>query len=176
MSNLIAAAAVVVSLVALYFSGAQFRLNKRIQLEAAQPYVVPDIQPRAGGSGLLVFTLENVGPTVARDVEISIDPPLKGGERDVWDERLGRALGRKISHLPPRRRLEWFFTFAPRFYQRTDLPRQYTVTVKANGPSGPVEEMSYIIDLDAMEGTALDRATVVAKLDKIAKHIAERDR
>ncbi|MFI1173275.1 hypothetical protein [Streptomyces melanogenes] len=89
MSNVFAGAAVLVSLMALYFSHAQFRLNNRIRRESTQPYVVPDIQPRAGGSGLLVFTLENIGPTVARDVEISVAPPLKGGERDNWDERIG---------------------------------------------------------------------------------------
>ncbi|MFI1173276.1 hypothetical protein [Streptomyces melanogenes] len=85
-------------------------------------------------------------------------------------------MSNKISHMPPHRRLEWFFTFGPRFYEKTDLPRQYTVTVKANGPSGAVEPMSYLIDLDAMEGTALDRESVVAKLGEIAKHIAKHGR
>ena len=81
-------------------------------------------------------------------------------------------MSRKISHLPPRRRLEWFFTFGPRFFAKNDLPRQYTVTVKVSGPTGPVEPMSYVIDLDAMEGTALDRESVVAKLNEIAQNIA----
>ncbi|NUV87995.1 hypothetical protein G6W61_17545 [Streptomyces sp. KAI-26] len=176
MSNWIAGCAAFVSLVALYFSYAQFMLNRRIQREASQPYVVPDIQPRAGGSGILVFTLENVGSTVARKVEINVDPPLQGGERDDWDEKLRVALSRKLSHLPPGRRLEWYFAYGPRFYQITDLPRQYTVKVRATGPSGPVEEMSYLIDLDLMQETALERETVISKLGEIAKHLSKRAR
>lgn len=102
VSNVIAVVAVLISLAYLYFSGVQLRLNKRIRKEATDPYVVPDIKPRAGGSGLLVFTLENIGPTVARDVELSVSPPVKGGERDDWDEKIARAIGRKIPHFPPR--------------------------------------------------------------------------
>lgn len=171
VSNVIAVVAVLISLAYLYFSGVQLRLNKRIRKEATDPYVVPDIKPRAGGSGLLVFTLENIGPTVARDVELSVSPPVKGGERDDWDEKIARAIGRKIPHFPPHRRLEWFFTFGGRFFENPSLPRQYTITVKSVGPRGPVEPMTYVIDLDVLQGTALDRENVLAKLDKIAKGI-----
>lgn len=176
MGNWIAGCAVSISLVALYFSYAQFMLNRRIKREASQPYVVPDIQPREGGSGILVFTLQNIGSTVARNVEIDVDPPFQGGEGGDWDDKLRVALGRRLSHLPPGRRLEWYFTFGPRFYQRADLPRKYTVKVRATGPSGPVEEMSYLIDLDLMQETALDRETVVAKLGEIAKHVSKQAR
>jgi hypothetical protein len=178
MSNAIAALAAVISMAALIYSRlqatysrAQLELGERVRKEAAEPYVVADIQPRAGGSGLLVFTVQNVGPTVARDVELSVSPPLKGGERSDWDEKIARAVARRIPHLPPGRRLEWFFAFGPRFFAKPDLPRQYTVTVKATGPGGPVEPLTYVIDLDVMEGMALDRETIVAKLDKIAKNL-----
>ncbi|MFE2478240.1 hypothetical protein [Streptomyces sp. NPDC059389] len=177
MSTLLAVIAVVISLVALgyshlqaVYSGRQLRLNERINKEANDPYVVADIRPRAGGSGLLVFVIENLGRTVARDVELTISPPIEGGEQADWDAKIMTAIGRKIPFLPPGRRLEWFFTFGGRFYMNATLPRQYTVTVKASGPSGPVEPMTYTIDLDVMQGMALDRETVVAKLDQIAKH------
>ncbi|MFJ6543507.1 hypothetical protein ACWDO7_12415 [Streptomyces sp. NPDC003656] len=178
MSNAIAVIAILISIAALLYSRLQaiygrkqLELGERIRKEAAEPYVVVDIQPRAGGSGLLVFTVENTGSTVARDVELSITPPLKGGERSDWDERIARAIARKIPHLPPRRRLEWYFSFGPRFFERTDLPRQYTVTVRATGPGGPVEPLTYVIDLDVIQGMALDRETVAAKLDLIAKNV-----
>jgi hypothetical protein len=177
MSNAIAAIAVVISIAALVYSRLQaiysrkqLELNERVRREMAEPYVVVDIQPRAGGSGILVFTVENIGPTVARNVELSVTPPLQGGERSDWDEKLARAVGRKIPHLPPRRRLEWFFTYGPRFFANPDLPRQYTVTVKSTGPAGSVEPLTYIIDLDVIQGMALDRETIVAKLATIAKN------
>jgi hypothetical protein len=177
MSNAIAVLAVFISLGALaytrlqvVYSQKQLKLAERIRKEASEPYVVADIQPRAGGSGLLIFTIENVGPTVARDVQLTVTPPLKGGEREDWDEKIARAVSRKIPHLPPRRRLEWFFTFGPRYLANPDLPRQYTITVKANGPGGAVEPLTYVIDLDVIQGMALDRETVVAKLDTIAEN------
>jgi hypothetical protein len=34
---------------------------------------------------------------------LSVTPPLKGGEREDWDEKNARAVGRKIPHLPPQR-------------------------------------------------------------------------
>lgn len=124
----------------------------------------------------MVFTVENIGPTVARDVELSVTPPLKGGERSDWDEKIARAIARKIPHLPPRRRLEWYFSFGPRFFEKADLPRQYTVTVRSTGPGGPVEPLTYVIDLDVIQRMVLDRETVVAKLDLIAKNTEALDR
>ncbi|GFE24139.1 hypothetical protein [Streptomyces nigrescens] len=177
MSNAIAAIAVLISIAALIYSRLQaiysrrqLELGERVRKEAAEPYVVADIQPRVGGSGLLVFTVENIGPTVARDVELSVTPPLQGGERSDWDEKVARAVARKIPHLPPRRRLEWYFSYGPRLFESADLPRQYTVTVKSKGPGGPVEPLTYVIDLDVIQGMALDRETVVAKLGLIAKN------
>lgn len=183
MSNAIAVIAVLISIAALVYSRLQavysrrqLELGERVRKEAAEPYVVADIQPRAGGSGLLVFTVENIGPTVARDVELSVTPPLKGGERSDWDEKIARAIARKIPHLPPRRRLEWYFSFGPRFFEKADLPRQYTVTVRSTGPGGPVEPLTYVIDLDVIQRMVLDRETVVAKLDLIAKNTEALDR
>ncbi|MFD4583187.1 hypothetical protein [Streptomyces sp. NPDC058434] len=177
MSNLIAAMAVVISLAALaysrlqaVYSGKQLKLAEQVRKEANDPYVVVDIRPCDGGSGLFAFTIENIGSTIARDVELSITPPPEGGERVDWDEKIARAIARKIPHLPPHRRLEWFFSYGPRFFGNPDLPRQYTVTVKAAGPAGAVEPLTYIIDLSVMEGMALNRETVVAKLDSIAEN------
>lgn len=100
MSNLIAALAVIISLAALayarlqaVYSRQQLKLAERIRREASEPYVVADIQPRAGGSGLLVFTVENIGPTVARDVELSVTPPLKGANAQTGMRRSPRLSG-----------------------------------------------------------------------------------
>ncbi|MEU1408662.1 hypothetical protein ABZ471_41400 [Streptomyces sp. NPDC005728] len=131
---------------------------------------LPIFNRARGGSGLLVFIVENIGPTIARDVELSVTPPLQRGERSDWDEKTARAIARKIPHLPPRRRLEWYFSFGPRYFETTDFPQQYTVTVRSTGPGGPVEPLTYVIDLDVIQGMALDRETVVAKLDLIAKN------
>lgn len=173
----LSAAAVLVSTIAAIYSRSQTRLAAgqlelahQIRREAAEPYVVADIVPRVGGSGLLQFRIENAGPTLARDVQISVSPPLQGGQSDEWDQRLARAVARKIPVLPPGRRIEWNFAFGPRVFQNPGLPRQYTVTVNVTGPFGRVEPLTYIIDLDAISESALERDTVEACLAKIADH------
>ncbi|MGY5126414.1 hypothetical protein [Streptomyces nigrescens] len=52
-------------------------LTERAQREQAEPYVIADIRPRGPGSSLMVFSIENIGSTLARDVQLTIDPPLR---------------------------------------------------------------------------------------------------
>ncbi|MES4909130.1 MULTISPECIES: hypothetical protein [unclassified Streptomyces] len=51
----------------------------------------------------------------------------------------------------------------------SDLPRLYTITVLTDGPFGPVEQLTYVVDLDILRSTALERETLEAS----AKDIAE---
>jgi hypothetical protein len=173
----VAVAALLVSAIALLYSrrqthlaAKQLELASRIRVEAAEPYVVVDIVPQVGGSGLLQFRVENIGPTLARDVRMSVSPPLQGGESDEWDQRLARVVARKMPVLPPGRRIEWYFAFGPRLFENPSLPRQYTVTVNANGPAGPVSPLTYVLDLDVINESALERGTAEASLAKIADH------
>ncbi|MFJ3214783.1 hypothetical protein ACIPLC_02495 [Kitasatospora sp. NPDC086801] len=169
------AAAVLISIVAVFYSRGQTRaavqqlqLAQQIRRDAAEPYVLADIVPQVGGSGLLLFRIENAGPTLARDVRLTISPPLQGGEKEEWDRRLARVVARTIPLLPPGRRIEWHFAFGPRLFANSDLPRQYTVTVNAVGPFGPTAPLTYTIDLDAIDASALERGTVEASLARIA--------
>jgi hypothetical protein len=177
LSLALSAAAVVVSLVAVLYSRHQTRvaaeqleLARQIRKEAAEPYVIADIVPRVGGSGLLQFRVENVGPTLARDVQLNVSPPLQGGQSEAWDQKLARVVTRKIPVLPPGRHIEWNFAVGPTLFSNPALPRQYTVTVSAVGPFGPVPPLEYVIDLDAIHESALERDTVEASLMKIAGH------
>lgn len=173
----IAAAALLVSFAAVVYSrrqtglaAEQLELARRIQIEASEPYVIADIVPRVGGSGLLQFRIENIGPTLARDVQLTVSPPLQGGGHDEWDQTLARVVARKIPVLPPGRHIAWHFASGFTIFKNASLPRQYTVTVNATGPAGPVTPLTYIIDLNAIDGSALESGTVEASLAKIADH------
>ncbi|MEU3693197.1 hypothetical protein [Streptomyces narbonensis] len=157
----------------------QLKLSERIHREQNEPYVIVDIQP-APLHGALLLVIENTGPTVARDVRISCDPPLESG----WAPRLGEpdltqvmqeVLGRPIPILPPHRRLTFLFDNNDRF-RNALLSRVYTFTVDANGPEGKVETAQYIVDLDAVKWVVIeDRPTkhLEDKLVKIEKAIRE---
>lgn len=155
----------------------QLALAERIHREQNEPYVIVDIQPeRSNGSLLLV--IENAGPTVARNVRISCDPPFKSGWAPVGDEPdltqvIQQVLARTIPMLPPRRRLTFLLDNSSRF-KNTELPRVYTFTVNADGPAGAVETLEFTADLDAVAWALLEnRPTkqLETKLGKIEKAV-----
>ncbi|MGA5364242.1 hypothetical protein [Streptomyces purpurascens] len=127
----------------------QLELAKRVQREQNEPYVVVDIGPHETGSRLIVLTIHNSGPTMARDVRIQVTPELVSSHRSLTD-RVRRAVSRTIPFLPPGRKLVYPFDTSQR-WQR-DLPMQFDVTVNARGPEGEVEELAYRIDLDVLAG------------------------
>jgi hypothetical protein len=148
----VAALSFLVAGVALYFARHQaqsardqLKFAERVQREATEPYVIVDIVPREPWSPVFVVAIENIGPTVARDVRINVTPNIESSLDDDATQDLQRALSRRIPMLPPGRRLEYLFDTGGRW--ETDLPMIYEFLVHANGPSGPVEAMQYVVDL-----------------------------
>lgn len=128
--------------------------------------------------GSLLLVIENAGPTVARNVRISCNPPLKSGWAPVGDEPdltqvIQQVMARTIPMLPPRRRLTFLLDSRERF-KNTELPRVYTFTVNADGPAGAVETLEFTVDLDAVAWALLeDRPTkqLETKLGKIERAV-----
>ncbi|GAB2606595.1 hypothetical protein GCM10027168_44310 [Streptomyces capparidis] len=160
----------------------QLALAERIHREQNEPYVIVDIQPDPH-FGELLLVIENTGPTVARNVRISCDPPLESGWNPVEDEPdltqvIQQVLARTIPMLPPRRRLTFLLDNRERL-RNTELPRVYTFTVTADGPAGPVETLEFTVDFDAVawvllehrptEGIETELGKIGAKLAKIAQ-------
>lgn len=189
--NWIAVAAGAVAVVAAWISFTQARHAKtqtqaaveqasiaRLQLEQAEkahreqnePYVIVDIQPDGPGSGMLVIIVENIGPTMARDVTITVDPPLVSATGENLTERLQRGLSRTIPMLPPGRRLKYAFDIASRRFG-SDLPTAYTFTVEAKGPFGDVEPMEYLVDISSWRETLLGEPPN-AKMEKVLSDVA----
>ncbi|MFG2019533.1 hypothetical protein [Actinomadura geliboluensis] len=159
----------------------QLALAKQIQREQNEPYVVVDIQPASWATEVLLLVIENIGPTVARNVKFSVDPPFETSYESRREAPLREAniLTKGIPTLPPGRRIEILFDVGFELF-KTDLPKVYEVTVEASGPFGPVEPMRYIIDLEILLGySLLGRKTVhqgVKELEKLRKAFEERRR
>jgi hypothetical protein len=155
----------------------QLALAERIHQEQNEPYVIVDIQPD-GDNGSLLLVIENTGPTVARNVRISCNPPLESSWAPVGDEPdltqvIQQVLARTIPMLPPRRRLT-FLLDKPERFKNTELPHAYTFTVNADGPAGAVETLEFTVDLDAVAWVLMEnRPTrqLEAKLEKIEKAV-----
>ncbi|NGO13134.1 hypothetical protein G5C60_37450 [Streptomyces sp. HC44] len=127
----------------------QLELAKRVQREQNEPYVVVDIGPHETGSRLIVLSIHNSGPTMARDVRVQVTPELVSTHANLTD-RVQRAVSRTIPFLPPGRKLVYPFDTSQRW--QSDLPMQFDVTVNARGPEGEVEALTYRIDLDVLAG------------------------
>ncbi|MFI1472390.1 hypothetical protein [Streptomyces wuyuanensis] len=140
---------------------------ERVHREQNEPYVVVDIQPR-GTSAVLVVVVENIGSTIARNVQIAVDPPIESGWGDDVSEMLQRALSHAFPMIPPGRRLEFLLDEQERF-KNTDLPTAYTFTVRAEGPYGPMEEMQYLVDF----GTYAESLIPQRPLRKMEDHLGK---
>ncbi|MGP3633873.1 hypothetical protein ACTU45_10980 [Streptomyces sp. 24-1644] len=129
-------------------SAGQLALAERVHREANEPYVIVDIQPRDPWSFIFVVLIENVGPTVARNVRITATPELESSLGATETSELRQALERAIPFMPPGRRLAYFFDTNNRW--RSGLPMVFEFAVESTGPYGPMETTRYLVDLNVL--------------------------
>ncbi|WP_133169119.1 hypothetical protein [Streptomyces sp. DH-12] len=150
----------------------QVELSERIHREQNEPYVVVDIAPEGPGSTLLLLTIDNAGPTLARDVTVAFDPPLSS-TISGQAARIHSVLSRPIPVLPPGRRLTYVFDMsASRF--NSGFPMEFEVTVNATGPAGAVEPLVYRIDLGVLAAARVGEhpyRRIEERLGKIASDL-----
>ncbi|MFF0218294.1 COG1361 family protein [Streptomyces vinaceus] len=146
----------------------QVEIAEMAQREASQPYVVVDIRPRTPGSSLLTLTIENLGVSLARDVRISIDPPLRSGMGAEHDSALATILQNPISHIPPRSAIKYSLGVSGPFISDESIEKVYRVSVNATGPYGPVGELSYLIDLRPLGPALLERESLEWSVKRLA--------
>ncbi len=149
VSAAVALVAVVVAVVQARYAKAQARtaeqqtqLQEQIHRDASQPYVWADFRPDLNSGFMLDLMIKNEGPSVATDVVVTFDPPLRGSLNDYVDAQL------KITSMPPGRALVWHFeTGHTAFAEGSTTARRYRVTITATGPFGPVAPLTYHLDL-----------------------------
>lgn len=126
----------------------QLALAERVHRESNEPYVIVDVQPREPWSFLFVIVIENVGPTVARNVRITATPELESSLGADVSTELREALARTIPIIPPGRRLVYLFDTNGRW--EAGLPMVFEFAVEATGPYGPMETTRYLVDLNVL--------------------------
>ncbi|MDX3135408.1 hypothetical protein PV367_37730 [Streptomyces europaeiscabiei] len=179
MESMLAVIAIVISVLAsagsMIYTHRQMKeakrandLTEKAQREQMQPYVIADIRERSSGSQLLCFFIENIGPTMARDVQVTVSPPLQTTQGDETATQLNQAVARKIAMMPPGRRLMFRMDYGGTFFAST-LPRLYTVVINSSGPFGPLEPLTYTLDLNILENALLDRESLEWSTHMMAK-------
>jgi hypothetical protein len=146
----IAAAAAVV---ALYFTAIaakaardQTKVQQKLREDAAQPYVWADVRTEDEHGVVMMLVVGNSGPTVATDVKVRIDPPLPNIEQLQGASAAQERLARGFKSLPPGRTLGWWLGQGWNVIAK-EGPQVHRITITAQGPFGPIPELSYDIDL-----------------------------
>lgn len=156
-----AGAAAVIALVALFFTGVaakaakdQTKIQRQVRIDAAQPYIWADIRPETGQAGLLRLEVGNSGPTVATNVRIRTSVPLpSAGERFEEKARIvERRLASGIESLAPGRVLAWTLGVAHQVVAVEGNP-PCVFTIDAEGPFGPMETLTYAVNIDDIRQT-----------------------
>ncbi|WP_407560415.1 hypothetical protein [Streptomyces sp. 184] len=153
---------------------AQLEVARRVHREQNEPYVIVDIRPDEPGSFALALVIENVGPTMARNVKINTTPSLTSSLGEDVSLALQRVLSQTIPMIPPGRRLVYLFDIGKRF--DSGLPMAFEFIVRSEGPMGPVEELRYTVDLGVLSEALIGRRPTKGMekhLDKIGKSLKE---
>jgi len=126
------------SVIASIFARFQVREAGRTREAQSQPFVVVDIEPSRVWPNMLNLIVENSGTTLARDVRISFNTPLRTSIADL--ELADSVLLREgIPSPPPRRRVATLFDLS-HDRAKTDLPMRYDVTVSFTDAFGRHQE------------------------------------
>lgn len=152
------------------------RATRQAQEEALQPMVVVDIVPAPNDRSVMMLVIENIGPSIARNVRIDVSPPpTRAGDRDGKAIHEWGVFTKGIRTMPPRHRMEFFFDVGFRRFTN-DVNNAFTFVVNAEGPFGPASELTYEIDLEVMRQTWIGQATlgkVVQQMERGNENLRE---
>jgi hypothetical protein len=124
----------------------QTRLQRDLAKVAAEPNLWVDIRADDVTGGGLVLLVGNSGPSIARNVKVTFDPPLTAKQEDMAP--ILDTLRQGISALAPGRRLQWTLGVAARTVDWSASNR-YRVHIEADGPLGAIEPpLDYVISID----------------------------
>ncbi|MFG3559022.1 hypothetical protein ACGGAQ_32075 [Micromonospora sp. NPDC047557] len=169
----VAAASLLVSVLGIRYSRVQavaarhaVEHAERVRREQTQPYVFADLRSDEHQPQLLVLLVRNQGPTVARNVRVTVEPPLE----DVRSELVSEWF---ISAIAPGAQLARPIAVAWNLFERAADELVHQVAISGEGPDGAIEPLKYEINLKSLEHVSAYQKTVyhaVKALEKIAKN------
>lgn len=157
MGTTIAAAAAAATLASALFIWFQVRemkkqtaLQRAIAAAAAAPYVWADVRVQTANGWNLEFAIGNSGPTVARNVVVTVDPPFP--QTDAKEARNVQRMHDRLEHgLPsvaPGREYTWTLGNSADLVNRP-APLAHVVTVDCIGLDGPTATSQFTIDFES---------------------------
>lgn len=142
----------------------QNELQEQARRDAAQPYVVIDVDVHPAQGQLLQVVARNLGQTMARDVRVRFDPPLPkklGSENGPF-----LALERGLSHLPPGRSKSWNLGVSFDYFEDGTTPPATQVTITCTGPFGETEPLTYAVSFEDLRNQSAIAAGNLSRVEK----------
>lgn len=140
-----------IAVIAAIFAFFQVREARRTREDQSRPFVIVDIQPSQVWSNILNLVIENTGTTLARNVVIDFEPPLKTTINN-YDIASSLLMTNGIPSLPPGRKLSALFDLS-HDRLKAGLPLRFQARVSLDDARGrPQETLEYVIDLEFLYG------------------------
>jgi hypothetical protein len=139
--------------------------------DAAQPYVWVDIRPDTTERQLLAVVVGNSGPTFATNIRATFNPPLPTGTLNGRDEGASERLRAGLPSLAPGKQLSWALGMGP-VVLGSDRSRRYTITIDADGPFGPLPQLSVDVDVVSYIGVLVRPEGSLHKVEEAIGRVA----
>jgi hypothetical protein len=156
----------------------QTELQERVHRDSAQPYVWADLQGDDAQGQLLRLIVANEGPSFATAVHVTFEPPLQAAGDSTHLDQVQERLRGGLSSLAPGRRLQWTVDIAHQIFSQ-GLPLVYTVSITGEGPFGPMERLTYVVDLNDLRDSADSPSgslhRIAERLKELTNVIAEKE-
>jgi hypothetical protein len=124
----------------------QTQLQRELAKVAAEPNLWVDIRADEVTGGGLLLLVGNSGPSIARNVKVTFDPPVTAKQADM--EPILDTLRQGISALAPGRTLQWVLGAAASTVDWS-ASNVYRVHIEADGPLGAIDPpLDYVISID----------------------------
>jgi hypothetical protein len=153
----------------------QLGQSKQARLDQARPYVLVTVEPSAADQHILEIVIRNVGAGPAKNVRMSVDPPLKRVEEHAdFELASARIFNESIDMLPPGFELKVFFDSTIDRYETKDkMPEQHTVTLNYEDSLGhPFVDENCVLDLSLYDGLVYTEVFGVHHVAKALREIA----
>jgi hypothetical protein len=125
----------------------QTTLQELVRKDSLRPYVWVDYRLDPVSAWLVDLVIRNEGPTVATNIRVTFDPPVKRSAQMNSSTPLNElpAFSEGITSMPPGREMRWSLGSHVELYEQGALGR-HKVTIRYDGPFGPEDPLEYHLD------------------------------
>lgn len=143
------------------------------RLDRARPYVQVTVERGETSPHILDIVISNIGAGPARDVSITVDPPLRRARNDdQYPLHEARVFTEPIEMMPPGFRLPMCFDSAiERHAADPKMPSRHRVNVEYHDGHGHHWEEQSTLDLDLMSGVLFTETYNIHHAAKVLREI-----